>query len=404
MDPTSNPFAPGAGTQPPELAGRSGIITDAEVALARAVSGRGKSALFLGLRGVGKTVLLNRIGELAESSGALTVFLEAPEEQSLAAMLVPPLRSALFRLSTSARAGEVAKKALGVLRAFATVFKAKVGEIEFGVKPELGTADSGDLEHDLTALLAAVTTAARAEGVSLVLLLDELQYLSRRDLSALIVAAHRLGQKGAPFVIFAAGLPQLAALAGEAKSYAERLFDFPNVGPLSPEAARTAIRAPLGRHGVEVTDEALDHLIEHTRGYPYFLQEWGYQAWNVAVATPIRASDVKLATLGAIERLDAGFFKVRFDRLTPKEREYMRAMATLGPGPHRSGEVARAVGKDVKSVAPVRDGLIKKGMLFSPHHGETAFTVPMFDAFMKRVMPAADEKPRKRRQGPRARS
>lgn len=341
----------------------------------------------MGLRGVGKTVLLNRVCEIAEAAGAFTILLEAPEEQRLAAMLVPPLRAALFRLSASAKASAVATKALGVLRAFASAFKAKVGEVEFGVRAEPGVADSGDLEHDLAALLLAVTDAARIDGRALVLLLDELQYLSREDLSALIVAAHRLGQKAAPFLVFGAGLPQLAALAGDAKSYAERLFDFPAIGPLSAEAARIAIQTPLEREGVSIAADALDSIVTKTGCYPYFLQEWGYQAWNAAASTPITIADVTLATTAAMARLDGGFFKVRFDRLTPKEREYMRAMASLGPGPHRSGDIAAALSKTVKSVAPLRDRLIKKGMLFSPQHGDTAFTVPMFDDFMKRAMP-----------------
>lgn len=387
MDASRNPYAPGAGTQPPEFAGRSGIFTDAEVSLARARGGQGKSTLFLGLRGVGKTVLLNRIAEMAQSVRAMSIALEAPEEQRLAEMLVPPLRAALFQLSTSAKAGQYATSALGVLRAFASAFKAKVGDIEFGVKAEAGTADSGNLEHDLPALLAAVASAAQHDGVSLVLFIDELQYLNREDLSALIVAVHRLGQRGLPFLLFGAGLPQLAALAGEAKSYSERLFDFPSVGPLTPDAGSEAIRAPLVRQGVSIEPRALEFIVKKTCGYPYFLQEWGYQVWNVAAESPITLADARLATQAALARLDSGFFKVRFDRLTPKEREYMRAMASLGPGPHRSGDIAAKVGKNVRAVAPLRDGLIKKGMIFSPQHGDTAFTVPMFDEFMKRAIP-----------------
>jgi hypothetical protein len=389
MDASRNPFAPGAGTPPPELAGRSGIFTDAEVALARARRGQGKSCLFLGLRGVGKTVLLNRIDEMAQGIHALCVALEAPEEQRLAEMLVPPLRSALFKLSTSAKAAAYAKSALGVLRAFAHVFRfrAKVGDIEFGVEPQVGTADSGNLEHDLPALLAAVAGAAQHEGVSFVLFIDELQYLNKEDLSALIVAVHKLGQRALPFLLFGAGLPQLAALAGEAKSYSERLFDFPSVGPLTLDAAAEAIRAPLVRQKVSIDAKALDFIVRKTSCYPYFLQEWAYQAWNAATESPITLADARLATRAALARLDSGFFKVRFDRLTPRERDYMRAMASLGPGPHRSGDIAAKVGKNVKAVAPLRDGLIKKGMIFSPQHGDTAFTVPMFDEFMKRAMP-----------------
>ncbi|MHB8874126.1 MAG: ATP-binding protein [Myxococcaceae bacterium] len=388
MDARKNPFAPGAGTQPPELAGRSGVMIDAEVALARTRGGKGKSALFLGLRGVGKTVLLYKVAEMAHSCGCVPISLEAPEDQRLAQMLVPSLRAALFKLSGSEKASQHAKNALGVLRAFASVFKARVGDVEFGVKPESGTADSGNLEHDLAALLTVVAEAAQRDGSGLALFVDEMQYLNGEDLSALIVAVHKVGQRGLPLVLFGAGLPQLAALAGEAKSYAERLFDFPVIGPLTPAAAAEAIRTPLTRENVDIEPEALEFIVTKTLGYPYFLQEWGYQAWNVGTGSPITLADAKVATAGALARLDSGFFKVRFDRLTPKEKEYMRAMASLGPGPHRSGDIAGALKKTVKSVAPLRDGLIKKGVIFSPQHGDTAFTVPMFDEFMQRAIPA----------------
>lgn len=384
MNPRDNPFAPGAGTQPPELAGRSGIITDAGVAIARAKRGLGKSMLLLGLRGVGKTVLLNKLADMALAEDCLPVVLEAPEDERLASMLVPPLRSALFRLSNSEKAAALAKRGIAVLRSFAGVFKVKVGEVEFGMKPDVGTADSGNLEYDLPALLETVALAAGADGRALVLFIDEVQYLKSPDLSALIVATHKLGQKALPFLLIGAGLPQLAALAGDAKSYAERLFDYPSVGPLLPPAARDAIAAPLKRESQAIDDKALEHIIKQTHGYPYFLQEWGYQAWNAAAGSPITLADVKLAAKAAVERLDAGFFKVRVDRLTPRERDYVQAMASLGPGPHRSGDIAAALKKKVSAVAPLRDGLIKKGMLYSPQHGETAFTVPMFDDFLKR--------------------
>jgi hypothetical protein len=219
------------------------------------------------------------------------------------------------------------------------------------------------------------------------LLIDEVQYLGEQDLAALIVANHKVGQKGLPLVMFGAGLPQLAALAGEAKSYAERLFDFPAVGALSDDAAREAIRAPLQREGADIADEALDYLVEKTEGYPYFLQEWGSQAWNVAATSPITLGDVEWATERAVSRLDTGFFNVRLERLTPREKDYVRAMAELGAGPHRSGEIAQKLGIDVTTAAPLRNGLIKKGMIYSPQHGDTAFTVPMFDEFMRRAVP-----------------
>jgi AAA ATPase domain len=388
MDPTQNPFAPGAGTQPPELAGREDIVDGATVALGRVLLGRpARSQMLLGLRGVGKTVLLNKIAQLAEEKDYATILLEAPEERSLAEMLVPPLRSQLFRLSRLEKTKDVARRGLAVLRAFAGVFKVSVGDVEFGVGPEVGTADSGNLEADLPEVLLAVAGAAKQAGKPIALFVDEVQYLDEPDLAALIVAIHKVGQRGLPFVVFGAGLPQLAALAGEAKSYAERLFDYPDVGPLPDEAARDAIRTPLKREGVEIDEPALALLVEQTKGYPYFLQEWGAQAWNAAKASPITTKDARNATSRAIAQLDKGFFRVRLDRLTPRERDYMRAMAELGPGPHRSGDIAQTLAMNVTAAAPLRNGLIKKGMVFSPQHGDTAFTVPMFDEFMRRSMP-----------------
>ena len=246
MNPISNPFAPGAGTQPPELAGRDEIISNATVALGRAKLGRPvRSQILLGLRGVGKTVLLNRIAAIAEGEGYLPVMLEAPEDRRLADMLVPPLRALLFKLSRSAQAKDVARRGLAVLRSFAKAFKVKVGDVEFTVEPELGAADSGSLESDLPELLVAVAAAAKEAGAPVALLIDEVQYLSEADLGALIVSVHKISQKGLPFVFFGAGLPQIAGLAGEARSYAERLLEYPDVGPLADSAAREAVAAPV---------------------------------------------------------------------------------------------------------------------------------------------------------------
>jgi len=332
-------------------------------------------------------VLINRIAELAQEEGHLTIVLEAPENRRLAEMLVPPLRAILFRLSRGEAAKDRARRALGVLRAFASAFKVSVGDVEFGVNPETGTADSGSLESDLPELLLAVAEAAQHAQTPIALFIDEVQYLSQEDLSALIVAVHRIGQRGLPFILFGAGLPQLAALAGEAKSYAERLFDFPNVGPLPDDAASTAIREPVHHEGAEIANAALALIVSETRGYPYFLQEWGSHAWNTASASPITFHDAERAKVTALADLDRGFFRVRLDRLTPREKEYVRAMAELGPGSHRSGVIARMLAITVTAAGPLRDGLIRKGMIYSPQHGDTAFTVPMFDEFMRRSMP-----------------
>jgi hypothetical protein len=388
MDRAKNPFAPGAGTRPPELAGRDQIIEDATVALKRVLDGRpAKSQLLLGLRGVGKTVLLNRIAEIAEDEHFLTVVLEAPESRRLAEMLVPPLRATLFKLSGIAHARDLANRGIRVLRAFASAFKVKYGGAEFSVEAERGVADSGDLESDLPALLETVARAAKAAGRGVTILIDEVQYLSQEDLSALIVSIHRIAQRDLPLLVFGAGLPQLAGLVGEAKSYAERLFDFPEVGPLAPAAAAQAIRQPLLQEGAEIEPAALALVVERTQRYPYFLQEWGSQAWNVAADSPITTADVERATVKALTALDNGFFRVRFERLTPREREYVRAMAELGPGPHRSPAIAALLKLHVTAAAPIRGDLIRKGMIYSPARGDTAFTVPMFDDFMRRMMP-----------------
>lgn len=343
--------------------------------------------MLLGLRGVGKTVLLNHIEQLATDLQYHTVVLEAPEDRRLADMLVPPLRSLLVRMSRVERAKQVARRGLGALRAFAGAFRVKIGDIEFGVEATPGTADSGVLEFDLPELLASVGEAAGMADTAVALFIDEVQYLSAEELGALIVALHRCQQKNLPLIVFGAGLPQIAGLAGEVKSYAERLFEYPEMGRLDAQAAVNAIRAPLERAGVVITEDALRVVLEQTQGYPYFLQEWGAKSWNAAPASPVTESDVRRATDDALEQLDQGFFRVRLDRLTPRERNYVRAMAELGSGPYRSGEIAHLLGLKVTTAGPLRAGVMRKGMIYSQQHGETAFTVPMFDAFLRRTIP-----------------
>ena len=387
MDPRKNPYAPGAGAPPPALVGRDDIVEAADIALHRIRDGRPeKSQLLLGLRGVGKTVLLNRIGQIAEDLGYLLVKLEAPEGQRLAAYFAPALKSTLIQLSRSEKGKDLAGQALGALRGFASAFKVSIGEFQLEVS-QSSVADSGNLEIDLPALLLSVGKAARAGGSCVAILIDEIQYLTEEDLRALIVAFHMISQNGLPVVLFGAGLPQVAGLAGDAKSYAERLFDYPPVGPLSDAAAREAIRRPLRDEGADIEDDALAEIVAATGGYPYFLQEWGKHAWTAADAPPIDSRDVAQASKNATEALDKNFFRVRFDRLTPREQDYLRAMAELGPGAHRSGEIAGLMNRRVESLGPLRSGLIKKGMIWSPSHGDTAFTVPLFDEFMKREMP-----------------
>lgn len=395
MDPIKNPYAPGAGTPPPELAGRDELRETVRIALERVRAGRPtKSILMVGLRGVGKTVLLDRLREDAEASGIQTLRVEAPESRSLPAILAPQLRQALLRLSRNEQAKELAQRALRGLSGFAKALKLKYQDIEVGFdfEPEPGLADNGDLEHDLQALLEVTGSAAKKAGTALAMFVDEMQYVAEEELAALITALHRMAQRRLPVVLVGAGLPQLPGKMGQAKSYAERLFDFPQIGPLSSDAARLAITKPALAEGVSVDADALDRIIQETRGYPYFLQEWGKHAWDVADASPITLEDIEQATTSTIAALDESFFRVRFDRLTPLEKKYLRAMAELGPGPHRSGDIAEQLGREVTSLGPTRSQLIVKGMIWSPSHGDTAFTVPLFDEFMKRIMPGEDWK------------
>ncbi|MBL0933499.1 MAG: AAA family ATPase [Rhizobiaceae bacterium] len=385
MDPVRNPFAPGAGSQPPELAGRDAIIADAATALQRAIIGKhGRSQILLGLRGVGKTVLLNKIEELATQYGHVTSFIEAPESKPLTELLYPRLHQVVRQLSLIDSAKASAFQAMRALRAFASVFKISVGDFSISVDPEEGVADSGNLEYDLSDLFLRIGAAAQAAGRGWTLLIDEVQYLNETEYGAVIVAIHRINQKNLPVMFFGAGLPQVAALSGDAKSYAERLFAYPAIGPLSDEAAEDAIRQPIEKEGESISPEALAQIVGKTHGYPYFLQEWGYQTWNAADASPIDSEDVASASQAALRRLDEGFFKVRFDRLTPKEREYVIAMAHLGKGPYRSSDVADRLGENVQSLGPRRAKIISKGMIYSPAHGDIAFTVPMFEEYLKR--------------------
>jgi hypothetical protein len=390
MDPVRNPYAPGAGSPPPELAGRTAIRKDVNLRLRRLVIGRpAKSVMLVGLRGVGKTVLLDQIRRDAEAQGIQTVRIEAPENRSLPAILAPSLRVALIHLSKKEAARDFAIRGLRALAGFATKLKVAFHDIEVGLDydPEPGLADNGDLEGDLGTLLLQVGAAAKAAGTAVVLFIDELQYVEQAQMAALISALHRCSQEQVPVTVVGAGLPQLRGRMGDAKSYAERLFDFPEIGPLSPPDARDAIVRPAENEGAEIQADAVDLIVAKTQGYPYFLQEWGKHTWDLAPASPIRSEDVVNASDEAVAALDESFFRVRFDRLTPTEKKYLRAMAELGPGPHRSGDIAEELGRSVSSLGPTRAGLISKGMIWSPTHGDTAFTVPLFDEFMKRIVP-----------------
>ena len=393
MDPIRNPYAPGAGAAPPELAGRDELRQRVRIALQRAKLGKStKSVMLVGLRGVGKTVLLDRLRTDAEESGMQTLWMEAPENRSLPAILAPQLRTALLRLSRNEQARELAGRALAGLAGFAKALKFKYQDIEVGLDfvPEPGLADNGDLEQDLLALFESSGLAAAKAETALILFVDEIQYVEETELAALITGMHRVAQRSLPVVLVGAGLPQLRSKMGDAKSYAERLFDFPELGKLTDKEARISIVKPARDEGVEITETALAHIVLESRGYPYFLQEWGKHAWDAADESPISDVDVAAASKAAIAALDESFFRVRFHRLTPLERRYLRAMSELGEGPHRSGEVASFLGRPVSSLAPTRSQLISKGMVWSPSHGDTAFTAPLFDQFMIRIMPGDD--------------
>ncbi len=401
MDPVRNPFVAGAGAQPPELAGRQDLLERSRITLERIRRGRAaKSFIAVGLRGVGKTVLLNRARQMAEDLGYRTSFIEAHEQKTLPELLVPALRRILLDLDRLGALSEHAKRALRVFKSFMSSVKLKYGEAELSldVDPEQGSADSGDLEADLPELFIALGKAAAARKANIAIFVDEIQYLSPRDMSALIMAIHRVVQENLPLLLMAAGLPQVVALSGRSKSYAERLFDFPPVDALSQDDATQALDRPVREEGGEFTPPALQEIVRITKGYPYFLQEWGYHAWNAASSAQITLDDVTAANLMAVRRLDESFFRVRFDRLTPRERDYLRAMAQLGPGPHRSGDIADVLGIRIQSIGPLRSGLIAKGMIYSPAHGDTAFTVPLFDEFLRRIMPSWHSPYRKRQE------
>lgn len=385
MDPYRNPFAPGAGSRPPELAGRDDILESARLSCGRAVRGRSaRSLMLLGLRGTGKTVLLNEIGRIAEEEGLLVSKVEAPEGENLARLLHPEMRKVLRSLSTIEAAKHLAGRGLRGLRGFASMFRIDVAGVEVGLEPEPGLADSGDLQHDLPDLFVLIGKAAKAAGKGWILLIDEVQYLSEQDLSALIVSIHRMSQDGLPVLLVGAGLPQVARLAGEAKSYAERLFLYPAVGALDPKSAALAVEKPIIEEKASISPEALTFIVERTKGYPFFLQEWSSFAWDSAEGPEITLDDVNRSYTQTLASLDAGFFKVRIDRLTKAEVQFVQTMASLGDGPYAVSDIAAAMQRGLSSLGPARANIISKGMIYSTDHGYLDFTVPLFAEFMRR--------------------
>lgn len=390
MDAGKCPFVPNAGAQPAALPGRDDLLGEFRVALDRAKAGRTpKSLIPYGLRGVGKTVLLNRFTDEAANRGYRVAYIEADESGQFLHKLAGELRRILLSLDTGAKINEAAKRAIRVLKSFTLKAGFDGLSFEIGVDPERGEGDSGDLAMDLTSLLLAVGEAARAQDTAVLIAVDEVQYVAQSEFEALILALHRVTQKALPLLAVVTGLPQVLGLAGEAKSYAERLFEYREIGALSKADARLAIVEPAQAEGVVFEEPALERLYELTAGYPFFIQEWAYHTWVAAEASPITRAVVDRIEDAIIVRLDQSFFRVRYDRATNAERRYLRAMAELGAGPHSSSEVAAVLKLSLNQAAPTRDNLIKKGMIYSPEHGKIAFTVPLFDGFMRRVEPAA---------------
>jgi hypothetical protein len=390
MDRIKNPFSPGAGSPPPELVGRDPVLDQAGVLLGRIKAKKPeKSMLLTGLRGVGKTVLLNEIERIAKKNAFEIISIEAHEGKPLAVLIAPYLRTLLYDLDRMAGAGDKIKRALAVLRSFVGALKVTFQNVTFGldIEPEKGAADSGDLEIDLPNLFVAVGEAAESRRTAVAIFIDEVQYFSQKELAALIMAMHKMQQRQLPVVLLGAGLPILPALAGESKSYAERLFSFPEIGALSEADAAKALQDPAQSVGCAFDPAALDEIFRLTKGYPYFIQEWGYQSWNHAPSSPITLKVVRQATSEVTARLDQNFFRVRFDRLTLGEKNFLRAMASLGSEPQRIGDIADKLKVKPASLSPVRSKLIKKGMIYSPAYGVIAFTVPLFDEFMIRAVP-----------------
>lgn len=384
MEPSQNPYRPGAGTRPLVLAGRVAEIDKVQNLLLCVKAGSPqRSMMFYGLRGVGKTVLLNASEELAEGHGFFVEHLEMSESDDFRRVMAKSTRKVLLGISTVENIKDKAKRALGVLKAFSLAIPGGL-ELKIDTEAISGIADSGDLDSDIVDLIVALGEAAKESGKPICFLIDEVQYLSEKAVSGLIAASHRISQKGYPVVFICAGLPQIAALAGEARSYAERLFEFIPIAKLKDGPAEEALLGPAKTKDVQYEDSAKQLVLRETEGYPYFIQEYGKHIWNAATTNPISNADAKIGRDAAIESLDQSFFKVRIDRATSAEKSFMQAMAKLGSGPYRMGDVARQRGVAINSLGPVRATLIGKGFVYSPSHGLIEFSVPQFDAFIRR--------------------
>jgi AAA ATPase-like protein len=401
VDPVRNPYAPGAGQRPPELAGRDAELAGFEVTLERVARGRPeRSVVLTGLRGVGKTVLLNALRSAAVRRGWGTGKLEARPDQSLRRPLAGALHLAVRELA--GRNDDEAAHVLGVLKSFVgreSGARTRAWQPGLDVAAVPGRADSGDIEIDLVELLTDVAGLAGSSGHGIAVFLDEMQDLGADDVSALCAACHEIAQQGLPLVVVGAGLPHLPAVLSASKSYSERLFRYARIDRLDPVAAEIALRAPARDEDADFTDEALAAMYEVTGGYPYFVQAYGKVAWDVAPRSPIMPADVAVAAPEAEAELAVGFFGSRYERATPAEREYLRAMADVAaatgePGSGSGGggggasdavptaAVAAALGRPPQSLSPARDGLLKKGLVYSGQRGRIAFTVPHFGRYL----------------------
>lgn len=393
----TNPYTPNAGAQPEAIVGRDDQLDSFELLLGRLARGRSEQSMIItGLRGVGKTVLLGQFRAKALEQDWVVVEQEVSkhDEDEFRRDISSRLRAALLELSPRTRWSDRLKHAAGVLKSF-TVSVDAAGAWSAGLDLEAveGHADHGNLAMDLTDVFLAVGEAAKEEGKGVVLLFDEVQFLRARQLEALIEALHKMVQRRLPITLVGAGLPQIAELAGDAKSYAERLFKFPQIGNLSPDDAKTALERPAAEEGVTYSSGALEQAVAITGGYPYFIQELGHAVWTVAAGPEISEDDVIAAVPGYEAKLDASFFRVRLDRATDLQRAYLRAMAQLGPAAQKASDVADLMGRTSTNLGPTRAELINMGLLWTPQHGYAAFTVPHFDRFLMRAVPVLEVPP-----------
>ncbi|MHB1594931.1 MAG: AAA family ATPase [Streptosporangiaceae bacterium] len=389
MDPVRNPYAPGAGQRPPELAGRDNELGQFEVVLERIARGRPERSIVLtGLRGVGKTVLLNSFRSMAMQRLWGTGKIEARPDQSIRRPIGSALHMAIREIAPRHRAPDRVDDFLGVLKAFlARDPKAAKGSVisQLGIDVPIarGRADSGDLEIDLTELLTDAAGVAGDLGVGIALFIDEMQDVPAPDVSALCAACHELSQNNGPLIVVGAGLPHLPSVLSASKSYSERLFRYVPIDRLDRQSSDVALLAPARREGADFDSQALDALYAAADGYPYFVQAYGKVTWDVATSSPVTTADVAVAAPIAAGELAIGFFGSRYERATPAEREYMRAMAMLGDDPVPTAQVAEELGRKPSSVSPARDSLIKKGLIYSSERGLIAFTVPHFGRFLR---------------------